>query len=292
MKAKKVLAFLMSSLLVLSITSCNQQSDDSGSHTDDNSDSSISTISKNESDNANVDTTPLSDTELPLMYTNPDKYKGRTVSLSGQIFSEPEKDESGFYLQIFSDPENYQGNTVVFVPDTQIEVSTNDYVKLTGIVSGTFSGTNAMGGTVSAPIITASKFEKSNYIDVMAPALTTLELNSTQTQLGYTVTLSKIELAENETRLYVTVKNEGIANFNLYSFNSKLIQNERQYEEQSNYNADYPEIQTDLVPGVTTDGIIVFPKIENTNFKVILEGYSSDYNEDFTPYEFDIPFEE
>ena len=75
----------------------------------------------------------------------------------------------------------------------------------------------------------------------MVPTIKSVELSRvTQDQLGYSITVEKVEFAEKETRVYVTIQNNGSSNFSAYSFNSKIIQNGKQYEEARNYSADYP----------------------------------------------------
>lgn len=235
---------------------------------------------------------PLSDAEMKELYTDPDKFKGRTVTLTGKVFSDPEQDENGVYFQIFSDPKNSTGNTIVGYHDKSLEVESDDYVRITGTIEGKFSGTNAFGGSILAAKVSATKVEKISYMDAVSPALKTLTSeNTTMTQHGYTVSVTKIEFAETETRFYVTVKNEGKDKFNLYSFNAKIVQDGKQYEEQANYSADYPDVQTGLLPGTTTEGIIAFPKLEQKNLQIVLEARSENYHEDFEPYTFDIPVE-
>ena len=124
--------------------------------------------------------------------------------------------------------------------------------------------------------------------DAAAPTLKEIAVGQTQTQQGYSVTVDKVEFAETETRVYVTVNNGGDDNFHLYSFNAKLIQDNVQYEESPNYDADYPEIESDLLPGATSTGVIVFEPLEQKDFKLYIEGYSDDYSVDFEDYTFDI----
>lgn len=238
------------------------------------------------------DKTPLSESEIAQMYTDPDKFMNRTVTLTGRVFTSPERDEDGIYFQMFYDTENHDLNTIVAYFDPAFELEEGDYVKLTGVVSGNFEGENAFGGTVTAPQIIATSLEKSSYAEVVSPALKTVTpKGASSTQHGYTVSLTKVEFAEKETRLYFTVENAGKATFNLYSFNTKLVQNGKQYEEETNYDADYPEIQSDLLPGVTTEGIISFPPIDQADFQIILDAYSDDFDEDFEVYTFDISVE-
>ncbi len=238
------------------------------------------------------DTTPLSESEIKQMYTDPEKFINRTVTLTGQVFASPERDEDGIYFQMFYDTENYDLNTIIAYLDPAFELDEGDYVKLTGVVSGEFEGENAFGGTVTAPQIIATSLEKSSYAEVVSPALKTVTpKGASSTQHGYTISLTKVEFAEKETRLYFTVENAGKATFNLYSFNTKLVQNGKQYEEETNYDADYPEIQSDLLPGVTTEGIISFPAIDPADFQVVVDAYSDDFDEDFEVYTFDISVE-
>ena len=109
-----------------------------------------------------------------------------------------------------------------------------------------------------------------------------------QSQYGYTITVEKVEFAEIETRVYVKVDNGGKATFDLYSFNTVVTQNGKQYEIQDNWEADYPEIQSNLYPGVSTEGVIVYPPMEQQDFQIIFDAYSDDYHEEIEKYVFDV----
>lgn len=234
----------------------------------------------------------LTEEEIRQMYSNPEKYKQRLVELSGKVFGNIEYAELGVYFQIYADPVNSDRNTLVCCADKNISIKEGDYVKFKGAVKGAQEGETMIGAKITLPLILTAGVEMLSYQDAVAPTINTITLeNGTQSQLGYAVTVQKIELAETETRVYVKVENNGSDKFNLYSFNSKLVQNGKQFEEQRNVSADYPSVQTDLVVGVSTEGIICFPSIENTNFQLIFEGRSENYSEDFEPYTFDIPVE-
>ena len=58
----------------------------------------------------------------------------------------------------------------------------------------------------------------------------------------------KIEIADKETRVYFTAKNDATAAFNFYDFNSKLIVGGQQLEYQDNYEAKYPKIPQGMMP--------------------------------------------
>ena len=172
---------------------------------------------------AEVQEEPLTQDELRSMFSNPDDYIGAKVELSGVVFGSVDSDEKGIYFQMWSDPVNIDRNTVIGYPDPSFQLEDGQYVKITGIVDHVAEGENMMGATVTAPAILADKVEVSSYIDVVSPTIATAAAaQPTVDQNGYAVTLEKVELAEDETRLYVSITNNGTGNFSLYSFNSKI----------------------------------------------------------------------
>jgi hypothetical protein len=234
---------------------------------------------------------PLSASEVQQLYTSPKQFKGRPVELTGSAFS-VERDGDGVYFQMWQDIKNSENNTIVAYADPEFELSSGDFVKVIGVVKDEFKGTNAFGATITAPAIKAESVEVLSYIDVMAPTLREVvpEPNVID-QHGYRVTIDKIEFSKPETRVYVKVENNGADKFSLYSFNSLIIQDGRQYEEQDNWDADYPRVQSSLSAGVTTEGIICFPPLSESNFKIILEGRSDDWMLKFAPYEYEVIME-
>ena len=180
-------------------------------------------------------------------------------------------------------------NTFVKYEGPSVDLNDGTFVKLKGTVYGSVEGQNAFGATITGPQIVADSLEVVSYQDAIAPAIHTIvPEDPTQTQLGYSVTIEKVELAEKETRVYVKIDNGGSDKFNLYSFNSLIIQNGKQYEEATNYAADYPQIQTGLNVGVSTEGILCYPAIENESFKGVFEGSSENYREDIKPFTYEI----
>lgn len=231
---------------------------------------------------------PMKGDEIKSLYTSPAKFKNHYVELTGVVFTAPEYDDDGVYLQMMADIKNYSNNTIVYINDKDFEVKQNDYLHITGLVGDEFTGENAFGGDVTAPVITAKEYKVLEYKDALAPTIKTINVNQTQTQLGYSVTVQKIEYAENETRVYVKVDNRGINKFSVYSFNSKITQNGKQYEEQDNWDAEYPEIQTELLVGNSSEGVIVFPALSEGAFTLIIEGSSDNWEEKLNPYTFNI----
>lgn len=237
------------------------------------------------------DQPPMTEEEIQKMHADPDSYKGRELTIYGQILDTPEKDDDAIYFQMYCDPVNYSQSVIVGYADPSLTLPADCYVKVTGTVDGKFEAENMLGGTVTGARIIATSVEESNYADAVAPTLKSIDVNQTQEQLGYSVTIQKVEFAEKETRVYLSVTNNGNDKFFLYSFNVKILQNGTQYGEEMNYDAGYPEIESELLVGATTEGVICFPALEQASFQLSSEAHSDNWQETIEPFTFDITVE-
>lgn len=231
---------------------------------------------------------PLKGSEINSLYTNPKELKNHCVEIVGRVFIEPEYQDGIAGLQIWADPEKSEKNTIIYVNSENLDVKEGDYVKVVGIVGEVLEGENSFGGSVSAPTVHAREFEKISYKDAVSPAIKTVDVNQTKTQYGYSVTVQKIEFAEKETRVYIKVENKGSDKFSLYSFYSVISQEGKQFKEQDNWDANYPKIDTDLLKGNYTEGVIAFPTLADKSFKLTLEGSSDNFDEEIKPFVFNI----
>lgn len=232
----------------------------------------------------------LTKEEFVKMYSDPTKYKGEKVEFYARIFTEPEKDDEGTYLQVYAE-DNSDRNTLIAINDPDLKVKTDDIIYVTGTVRDKFEGENLMGGTIVAPIIDADTIEISDYATAFAPALKTIDINKEIDQHGYILKLQKIELAENESRVYVNITNNSNDDISFYSFNTKIVSDGKQYEENSELSYNYPDIPSDILPGVTTEGVIVFDSLPDSGtLKAVFEGSSDNYELDFTSFEFEVTY--
>ena len=232
---------------------------------------------------------PILADEFNLVYYNPEEYMGRNVEFYGKVFVQPEKDSEGTYLQMFTLNQGSDGNTIVAILDPNLDVSDGDIVYVKGVVVDVYEGTNMFGATIVAPQILANSIEKSDYATAFSPALKVIEVNQEINQHGYSMTLERIELAASETRVYLKIKNDSSDNISFYSFNSVIIQGSNQISEEDNWDADYQEINSEIFPGVTSEGVVTFAPvdIEGENLKLVFEGSSDDYYLDFEPFVFE-----
>lgn len=235
---------------------------------------------------------PLSDSEFEKMYADPKKYKGAKVQFYAKIFVDPERDKDGTYLQAFLDGKNSERNIIIAIQDPNIDLKVDDIIYVKGEVKDEFEGENAFGAKIAAPVILADHVEKTDYITAFAQAYKTIDINEEQNQHGYKIIVKKMELAAEETRVYVKIDNTTDEKISFYTFNARLVEGNKQYDPISNYEADYTEVQSEILPGVSSEGIILFDKLENESGQVslILEGSSDNYELNFKPFTFEIEY--
>ncbi|WP_214885517.1 MULTISPECIES: DUF4352 domain-containing protein [unclassified Exiguobacterium] len=276
---KKLILFTCLSFVIVILGACGDS--ESSTSKDSNASEEVSNKGK------------LKAEDYEKLYSDPEKYIGYEVELTGQVFTEPEKDSDGTYIQFWADPENSEKNTLAAVNDPNLKISTNDYVIVKGVVKDKYEGENAFGGTIQAPVILAESIEVSDYISVISPTEKEIVVDKEVNQNELVVTLQKIEFAKNQTRVYLKVKNNTQDNASFYSHSTKLIIGNKQLEEEyfNSEETGLEEIQSEILPGIETEGVIVYPAIElsENTIKLNAEAYSDNYDLDFKPYVFEVP---
>nr|DAT88421.1 MAG TPA: protein of unknown function (DUF4969) [Caudoviricetes sp.] len=231
----------------------------------------------------------ISDSEIDTMLTNPDQFTGKYVKLTGKLFTSPEKKEDKTALQVWHNPQNAQDNFIIYYSGDET-FSVNDYLSVDGKILGTVKGENLFGTTVSAPLIESDTVVKMSYIDAVVPTTVSYTLTDLSfSQNDVTVKIDKVEYADVETRVYVTAINESQSKFNLYTSSIKLVQNGQQIEQDSasvsTYEGNYPQLSYEILPGATSSGILVYPKMDHTiGFQMYAEGSSDNWEIQFQPF--------
>ena len=219
--------------------------------------------------------------------TEPGKFKGAQVDIVGRVFAGVEKTSDGTAWQMFADPKNSEWNTIVMLEDSDFDIENGDYVSVIGVVQKEQRGKNAFGGTISAPLVVATDAQ---VVDALAAATTpikTIDEAATINQHELQVTLNKVEFAPDETRLFVTVRNGTENEANFYTFNARAVQGSTQYEAKTLH--DYPDIQSSLLPGVESSGVIVFPTMDvESSANFYLESRTDDFSTSFDQYIFTV----
>lgn len=117
-----------------------------------------------------ADKTPLTATEIKQMYSDPDAFKGRYIEISGRVFGNVQKDSVGVNFQMWQNPSDRSGNTLVSMDDPYLDVSENDFVIVKGTVKGIYKKENGFSGGGPGVIIHAEFVEVSDQQIPVVPA--------------------------------------------------------------------------------------------------------------------------
>jgi hypothetical protein len=223
------------------------------------------------------------------LVSNPDQYKGARVDISGKIFAPPQVPSSkrGITVQTYMDPKNSTWNTVIRYKNSGLRFAQGDYIHVVGTVQGTATSKDTSGASVNGVAVTASSIKKT---DAIAAASLPLRVATTRgystTQNGVTVAITTVEFAPDETRAFVTVVNGSQANASFSAASSHAVQNSQSFDTRP--NRDYPQVASEVKPGVTSSGIVVFgpldPQLATQLTFQVTEGPGAQ----FTPFSFDI----
>lgn len=223
------------------------------------------------------------------LVADPEGNSGASVDVVGQVFLNPEVSGDELAFQIYTDPENADGNTLVRADANEVEVSPDDFVRVKGTVLGSFSGENAFGGTVTAVEIEADSVELVDATQAMDPAQETIEVGQTRRDKGFSVTVDKVEFGEETTRVYVRAKNSTRDAASFYTYDARIVQGSRQVDAETQFAYELPEPQSDLSPGVETEGIVSFGPVEpSAPFRLRFKWYSDNYEVEAAPLVFEI----
>jgi hypothetical protein len=216
----------------------------------------------------------------PELISDPEAHEGAKVDITGRVFTTPEIVEGDTGFQIFADPKNGEWNTAVLTEkDDAIELEVDDYVHVVGTVAGSMEGANAFGGGVSAVLVEADKLSTISGAEAVDPAEKTVEVGRTLSDQGFGITLEKIEFGEDTTRAYVTVHNGTGTGASFNDYETTILQGSRQFDFEYTYDYEVKEPQSQLRPGVRTDGVLTFGKIEPSQpMEVRFEWYSDNYD--------------
>lgn len=237
----------------------------------------------------------VDESEFNNIFDCPDGYIGKYIKVIGSICDGPELgDNNCYFYQAWHDTETWQHN-FAFRIDSKIDgLGKDDYVQVEGRITDDFhAARNFFGVLIEAETVTPL-----NYIEAKVPTLKEIEPKGVaSTQNNITVQVNKVQYAETETRVFITMSNGSESTFHPDRDLTKLIQNDEEFEvseeAMSGYlGGEYGLVPYELLSHTEEDAIIAFPPIDqNTNFQLHMEGSSVDEKAKFKPYDITIPVE-
>jgi hypothetical protein len=209
-----------------------------------------------------------------VLVGDPTAYKGASVDFVGRVLAAPEVHAQGVVMQVWEDPKNFANNTIVGYKQPGFQVAQNDYVHVVGTVTGVYTGKNAFGAAVTAPVAVADSVQVVNAIAAAPPAIATRG-SRTQIQALIGVLISKVEFAASETRVFMGVINGSKSTVSILASTMAAVQAGQQFD--ATFSTDYPQVSSELVSGARTSGVVVFPAMNPSgDLKLILQVNSQD----------------
>lgn len=237
---------------------------------------------------------PLTGNDIKTLATDTDSFVNHVVSGKGEILVTPTLEDDVYFVQlnpIENDAVNENTPYWLYINADNYDLKMdefNTYIEYTGRVMGAGEGTTAFGTEIKAPEIIVYDYKQIDYAEALMPAKETKDVKQSVKQHDFTLTLDKIEFAENETRLYVTAENNSKDNINLDCYGARIIQDGHQYDIEDNYMADYPQLSCEIYPWAKSSGVLVFPAFKNAPFELVMDAWSDNYDIQFDDFKITI----
>lgn len=273
---RKIVAMMLIAMMAVNVTAC-------GGSTGSSSGDSKKTESAKEEKKEYVD-------NIDAVASKPDDYKGKYIKFYG-IVSTVEEDDDFYGCQVYIDLD-YNNSVLLEIPkDTISEVpKPDDFLNIDAKIEDSRDGQTVMGVNSTWAYLKADSVEKTTYLDSFGKAETTWEFTDKSIdQSGIKVDVTKVEFAKDETRFYVTVTNNSSDAASLWTSSAKVIQNGQQKDQSyGNYWGDYPEVSSDIIPGASSSGIMVFDAMDPSALQLYIEGSSDNWDIELSPFVFDL----
>lgn len=273
---RKIVAMMLIAMMAVNVTAC-------GGSTGSSSSDSKKTESAKEEKKEYVD-------NIDAVASKPDDYKGKYIKFYG-IVSTVEEDDDFYGCQVYIDLD-YNNSVLLEIPkDTISEVpKPDDFLNIDAKIEDSRDGQTVMGVNSTWAYLKADSVEKTTYLDSFGKAETTWEFTDKSIdQSGIKVDVTKVEFAKDETRFYVTVTNNSSDAASLWTSSAKVIQNGQQKDQSyGNYWGDYPEVSSDIIPGASSSGIMVFDAMDPSALQLYIEGSSDNWDIELSPFVFDL----
>lgn len=201
--------------------------------------------------------------ELADMYSHTDgtgtDYTGRRAAITGVVTAGFTTTEGEVRFELCQNIGERKNPTLVAAKEIPLQVG--DIVKATGTLTN----------QAIEPILEADTLEVISLEEGDDPPLFYSREPVSQSVGDLKVTVEKVEFCEKRFLVFLSVENLGEKEA-YFGRNADVVQGQTQYE--SDYDPlylDYPQLQTSILPGVKTSGVIPFPAIEAGDCKLYFE---------------------
>jgi hypothetical protein len=239
-----------------------------------------------------VDRRAVTMKDWPAVAASPDAFEGREVrGLVGRVFA-VEQEGRGFNVQMWTTSDFSGGNTMVAIPaaGAPSNVAEDDYLRVDGVLQGSFTGENASGGVITATLVQATaarKITPSQALVAADQAVASKPVRVSQTHEGLVITITRVDRLDDGGRLEVVARNGGSAPVTLSRHDATVLQGDRQLVAKP--SLDLPDFPASMQPGFGGTVLLIFPGLRAGPARLLIDWLSDDYRLDTQP--FDIPFQ-
>jgi hypothetical protein len=203
----------------------------------------------------------------------PDAFRGATVTLTGRVFSIVNSSDKRYRaIHIWADPRTGGQETTV-IAQRGVPILVDDYIRAQGTLAGTLKKGNTFGVPVKGPVVVASRVGRVTAVAAASPTRERLH-GSPYTVFNVTMTPYRVDLAEDEVRVFLRINNRTGYTIHYNPFQSYLLSDGVKSKPKANLG--YPQVPPDIGPESTATGITTFaPVSPSINFKFVTK-FSSD----------------
>lgn len=234
----------------------------------------FSNYSNDASPKYNDDGTPtyISDYNYDSLWDDADQYKGYFIDLVGEVVTTV-NDNNNKYVQIYCDPDYFEKNTIVLY-NTDDDYDAFEYIKVTGYINGNTSYKAVSGKILTAPLITATKIERTSSYEADYPTIkSVVYTDKSITKNNITVAITKVDFAQKQTRVYLTIKNDNEDTFEIGKDESYIKQNGIEYDNKDVTLINFDKLDSRVYNGDTITGVLTYPNIESYTFNYDIKLY-------------------
>ena len=215
----------------------------------------------------------VTNSEWAAVVANPDAFRGATATLVGRVFS-IQNSADGRYraIHVWADARRSREETTV-IASRGIPILTDDYVRVRGVLAGSLRKGNTFGVGVVGPVVVAARLARVTAIAAASP--TRLRLHGkAYTVFAVTLTPYRVDLAEDETRIFLRIHNATGYTLHYTAQDSYLLSDNLRVNPRPNLG--YLQIPADIPPETTVEGVTTFvPVGPATSFKFVTK-FSTD----------------
>lgn len=204
---------------------------------------------------------PLTNVDWPSVHTGPELIQGRYVDLRARVYLGPEEHPSGDLFLAWVDFDNDQLSIAFVVPAAPVELAPDAFVQAFGVIDGVFTRRDSSGDEIVHPLVRVQRVLVTDRVGIR-PTRTLLRVGQTLEQRGVRVTLDRIEFADEETRLFVTVENQRQEIVSAFPTGLSVEQRELDHPAIISVGPGVKPPRGRVEPGTTEHGAFQFPPFD------------------------------